>query len=504
MTSNRSALLRRRQVIALGTLAAGSALAAACGQAPATATETVTTSSTAAPSATSARSSAASASAATTTLVATTSTSALLSAATSAPASATAVTASTTAPAVSAQQAVTWSCYNLGEPAQTRWTDTFLAASKATGIKVNVSWEPSDKYWDRRQAEVAANSPVVDIMNNQLNWVIPGGLEGMFVDHFEYMRRDHVDPNEYFKTDIASWSWKGKLWAIPKQSGGEIVFYNKTMFDAKGVPYPKKDWTYDDLLETCRKLNDPQHNVWAIDIGQNSLNYMMQTFVLAWGGQMLDDAKDQALYGNDNNAITGAGFDVDLITKYQLSPSPEVRKTVPNGKSPMDVRMVPMEINGAFRHVNLRQYLGAESLDFAPPPKGPAAQRAAVAGNGWSMLAPSKVKDAAWAVLHWIHTTAGMLDTPQIQAVSWPPLVSAASAPQWLDQFKGTHIMDAVSVWQSGGHDIIVVPEGDAAWSTMDKPIADARAGPVWIRDAMEQSASLLNALFAKRPAAWK
>ena len=97
-----------------------------------------------------------------------------------------------------------------------------------------------------------------------------------------------------------------------------------------------------------------------------------------------------------------------------------------------------------------------------------------------------------------------MLDTPQIQAVSWPPLVAAASSPQWLDPFKGTHVADVAKVWQTGGHDIVVVPEGDKAWTTMNKPIGDAVAGKVSIHDAMVQSAEALNALFAQRPAAWK
>jgi multiple sugar transport system substrate-binding protein len=517
MELRRVSVLSRRQLIAFSVTAAGGAFVAACGQAPAAATTAsatptaasvpATTASSAVSAATVASTSAATASSApattaTSTAVAASTTAVSLSAATSTSTSATA--AASAAPLVAGQREMTWSCYTLGEPAQTYWNDTLKAAEQATGVKVNASWEAGTNYWDKRQAEVAANSPNVDIMVNQLNWIVPGGLNGMFVDHNAYMQRDKVDPAQYYPADLASWAWKGKQWAMPMQSGGSALFFNKAMFDAKGVSYPTKDWAYDDLLDACRKLNDPKNNVWGIDIGQNSISYQMQTFIRAWGGQMLNEAKDQALYGNDNKSITGAGFDVDILNKYQLSPTADARKTVATGKAPMDVRMVPMEINGFYRHINLIQYIGAENLDYAPNPKGPVAQRAAVAGNGWSMLLPSKAKDAAWTVLHWIHTPAGLVDTNQIKAVSWPPVISAASTPQWLDQFKGTHIADVATVWQSGGHDIIVVPEGDKAWSTMDKPIADARAGKVGIRDAMVQSAEALNALFAQRPAAWR
>jgi multiple sugar transport system substrate-binding protein len=525
-------VLSRRHLIVLSATAASSILVAACGQAPVaspvgttssaayvatttapavsqaatTANTVASTTASVTPASTTASTAAASTAAATGSGAATSS---AATASTAPPAISTAAAASTTvapsaAPLAAGQNEITWSCYTLGEPTTTRWTDTLKAAAQATGVKVNMAWEAGATYWDKRQAEVAADSPNVDVMVNQLNWIVPGGLQGMFVDHNTYMQRDKVDPAQYYAADLASWAWKGKQWAMPMQSGGNAFFYNKEMFDAKGVPYPTKDWTYNDMLDVCRKLNDPKNNVWAIDIGQNSISYMMQTFIRAWGGQMLNDAKDRALYGSDSNSITGAGFDVDMINKYQLTPTDAARKTVPTGKAPMDVRMTAMEFNGFYRHTNLNQYLGAANLDYAPPPKGPVAQRAAVAGNGWSILLPSKVKDAAWTVLHWIHTPAGLVNTPQIQAVSWPPVISAASTPQWLDQFKGTHVTDVAAVWQTGGHDIIVVPEGDKAWSTMDKPIADARSGKLGIRDAMVQSADALNALFAQRPAAGK
>ncbi len=41
-----------------------------------------------------------------------------------------------------------------------------------------------------------------------------------------------------------------------------------------------------------------------------------------------------------------------------------------------------MQINGVFRHPSIRAALGEGKLDFAPPPKGLAAQTAAVAGDG--------------------------------------------------------------------------------------------------------------------------
>jgi hypothetical protein len=93
---------------------------------------------------------------------------------------------------------------------------------------------------------------------------------------------------------------------------------------------------------------------------------------------------------------------------------------------------------------------------------------------------------------------------PLLQFVSWPPLVWAAASPQWLDLFKGTHIADCARVWETGGHDLLPLPEGDTAWTTMNAPLNQALRGEVATREAMRESARQLNELFAQRPAAWK
>jgi ABC-type glycerol-3-phosphate transport system substrate-binding protein len=281
-----------------------------------------------------------------------------------------------------------------------------------------------------------------------------------------------------------------------------MVLYNKRLFDEKGVKYPSKSWTYDDLLAACQRLNDPAKNAFAVDVQQNGLHYMMGTFVLNFGGKLLNDTKDKALYGDDAAAIEGAGLDVDLTVKYKYTPTPEARAALTGGATPFDAGMAAMEINGSFRHTPARNAIGAQNLDFAPPPKGKA-QMATVGGNAYGLSAYAKAREAAWRVLKWLHTKEGMLG-PQLKAVSWPPLVWAASAPEWLEIFKGTHIDDVSSVWQSGGHDLMVLPEGSKAWTAANTPMTSALKGEIATRAAMQESARALNELFGQRPAAWK
>jgi hypothetical protein len=86
----------------------------------------------------------------------------------------------------------------------------------------------------------------------------------------------------------------------------------------------------------------------------------------------------------------------------------------------------------------------------------------------------------------------------------WPALIWAANTPQWLDTFKGSRITDVSKAWETGGHDLLPLPEGDKAGTTMNAPINQALRGEIAIRDALRESARQLNELFAQRPANWK
>jgi hypothetical protein len=267
------------------------------------------------------------------------------------------------------------------------------------------------------------------------------------------------------------------------------VMYNRSLFQAKGVKLPHKDWTYDEFLQACQRLNDPANGVYAVHVQQNVVQYMMGTFMRNFGGKVLTEARDKAIYADDSNSIRGAELNVDLHTKHQVAWTAELLKNVPSGSTPMRSKLAAMEINGITEAVNIRPSIGAEHLDYAPPPKGPnGAQVARVAGNAWSIQTLSK---------------EGLLG-PQLAALAWPPLVWAAESPQWQADFKGTKIKDVTDVWTKAGHNQVVIPEGDQALQLMNQPIARALAGQVSIREALKEGQDKVNAVFAQRPADWK
>ena len=103
-------------------------------------------------------------------------------------------------------------------------------------------------------------------------------------------------------------------------------------------------------------------------------------------------------------------------------------------------------------------------------------------------------------------TKEGML-SPQIKAIAWPPLIAAADAPEWKDQFKGTRMAEAARVWETGGRAILVTPDAGDLWGLMDAgtpPLNRAFLGEQSVIDAMRESARQVNEVIARRPPEWR
>jgi hypothetical protein len=59
-------------------------------------------------------------------------------------------------------------------------------------------------------------------------------------------------------------------------------------------------------------------------------------------------------------------------------------------------------------------------------------------------------------------------------------------------------------VWETAGHNQVVLPEVDTAITTMNGPLNDALAGKLGPKEALTQSQNAVNALFAQRPKEWE
>ncbi len=48
-----------------------------------------------------------------------------------------------------------------------------------------------------------------------------------------------------------------------------VMFYAKKIFDDAGVPYPKDDWTFDQFVETAKKLTNADKKKFGYQMNGN-------------------------------------------------------------------------------------------------------------------------------------------------------------------------------------------------------------------------------------------
>lgn len=68
----------------------------------------------------------------------------------------------------------------------------------------------------------------------------------------EYFEKNGLNYEEVFGSVVGSiTNIDGKYWSMPYAYKAYGVIYNKSIFDAAGVPYPEEGWTWDEFAETA-------------------------------------------------------------------------------------------------------------------------------------------------------------------------------------------------------------------------------------------------------------
>ncbi len=82
------------------------------------------------------------------------------------------------------------------------------------------------------------------------------------------------------------------LYAIPVSQGTLALIYNKALFDAAGVDYPRDDWTTDDLIAAAKSLTGDDALGFAVPL---KWSYWFIPFLTGFGATLFDSADNPTL-----------------------------------------------------------------------------------------------------------------------------------------------------------------------------------------------------------------
>lgn len=112
-----------------------------------------------------------------------------------------------------------------------------------------------------------------------------------------------------------------RVYGFPMNAGVHAIWYNKDIFDACGVPYPEPDWSWEDLIETGKKLTIRDENGHASQFGILMSYGNLEMFARQWGGRFYNETGTRCIIDSPE-AIAGVEYLHDIIYKHRIAPTP--------------------------------------------------------------------------------------------------------------------------------------------------------------------------------------
>jgi multiple sugar transport system substrate-binding protein len=198
-----------------------------------------------------------------------------------------------------------------------------------------------------------------------------------------------LEPNgDYFPQSLEALSYNGKIYAIPRDVSNLVIFYNKDLFNKKGVPYPSPNWTFQDFLNTAKQLTDD--NVFGISFEEEPYFYLPY---------LMSNGVD--FYTLDNNQAQNAiNFYADLRNKYHVAPKKVESASATMGQMFLQERL-GMYLSGRWIVPKLREEATFD-WDIAQFPRGSKGSIVQLDASGWAVSKSSKHKTEAIKLVNYL------------------------------------------------------------------------------------------------------
>ena len=293
-------------------------------------------------------------------------------------------------------------------------------------VQVTMFQEPMDQYWTKWFASIAANDPTVDIA-----WINPTYAAqmmgvGQLEDITDLYNSGKVDKSKFTAAAVGSYTWEGKIYAVPKDFQTVCLIYNKSIFDEVGIPYPTNDWKWDDLLKASQAIvkKDAAGNITRYGYVHNS-SAMSSWFVYVYanGGELFNPDAHNGNYVNIPENVQAWQWATDLVHKYHVAPDGKV-----TSEMNVDVLFInEMTAMTCYVPSQLETYanaLGGEKLGVAYFPYN--TKRATITNClGWGMSKGVKNLDAAKAVMTYLGSREGQEPQKSMIIPAYLGIVSA-------------------------------------------------------------------------------
>ena len=364
-----------------------------------------------------------------------------------------------------------------GDPAELEvWNKIvadFHTANPNFTVKVDVSdWE---SYWTKLKTLLSSGTPP-DVFAMDAPLYLDYQSRGVLLNLQPYLDKNPDMLKGVYPQTLEAYKTPSGMFGLPRDFQTIVLFYNKDMFDAAGIPYPTGDWTYDDLRNAAKKLTKigPDGKVtqygFAADLWDMEL--IWSEGIWANGGDIISADHTKTLVGDPKARQAWQLFhDMMFVDKSW----PDANTSNEYGGDPFLAGVAAMTTIG---HWVVPGYAEAKfKWDVAPMPKGPAGQATSVNSAGFVIAKDSKNPDAAFEFLKYVVSEPAQKRLAAL-GFACPVLKSVAESDAFLKQ--STAINQKVFLDSLAFAHMKPVFKGYDEWSSA---IGDTMA-PIWTGEA--------------------
>lgn len=173
-----------------------------------------------------------------------------------------------------------------------------------------------DEFDQKLAAAFGAKNPP-DVM---YMWNYPSYFQSLEpLDNF--IKKDPtIDLNDFYQGLFNYSTMYRKLYGMPAGFTTRVVYYNKDLFDAAGIPYPQDGWTWDDFKSVAKKLSNPAMEQYGFGVRPEPDTYDLQGIVWSNGSSFIsEDGKKLESYMNSPETIESIEIFADMVKQKAQS-----------------------------------------------------------------------------------------------------------------------------------------------------------------------------------------
>jgi len=327
--------------------------------------------------------------------------------------------------------------------------------------------EIDDTPWGEFQTKLnlgiaSGTAPALYLMDS--GYVADAGSSGANVDLKPLIEKD-LNADEYVSALVAGTDKDGHIWGVPHAMNAAVIYYNKDLFDKKGVAYPTADWTWDDMIEKAKALSydengDGKNDFYGLS-WETNISVGWLPMMLSFGLEPIDETYTKAQFNTPEVKRAWEEFRI-WKNDMKILPDTDFSQLYPNwwqGKIAMRIHQVS-QIDAINENAPDLNY------DIQVLPAGPNGNNNCVyVPNMWAIYnrADQTSQDVAWEFIKYYYNTESQNICAKYRKGGFP---IKKSAYENMGETKPANIKGIVEGIDQRGHTLSEGP-GWKEWRTI-------------------------------------